>query len=140
MEERLKAKDGQRNLGYCLAACEDLQERYDAQGIPTKILLDTLQDIRIWTENISVPPNELALEKLCWLKEHLSMRLFKIGRLQFQFSTTEKGMPSLAVHIPSGGPLFPAACKRSYTQAATFFARYYPGLFVCLLYLPFLVG
>ena len=86
----------------------------------------------------------LYLGEINWLKRHLGMRLFKLGRLQFcmassEFAIEEKGLRQgdtvVEVHIPEGEPLSTEACLASLGLAREFFARYYPdfsyGLFTC---------
>ena len=127
--------DGKRNLLSVLMMCETLKKRYAEKGIDEKILLDTLSDIEHWLDIWTDLKGELYLGEIAWLKRHLSMQLFRLGRLQFLMSECpqdypahglKKGDPVIAVHVPGGAPLTVEACEESFAIAREFFAKYYP--------------
>ena len=135
---------GAENLLYCLYFCEALSRKYKEKGIPDKILKDTLHDIVVWTQIWSDIKGELHLGETQWLKRHIKMRLFKLGRLQFCVAPSEFDIPEkniaqgdlvIEVHIPEGEPLLPDACLQSMDDARKFFDFYYPelgfSLFTC---------
>ena len=79
----------------------------------------------------------MHLSQLRWLKHHLSMKLFKIGRLQYYLAEASQtravpeenvqvGDPYIDIHIPAVGPLSPAECHKSVETARLFFANYFP--------------
>ena len=47
----LKSQDGKRNLLTLLYLCEGVQALASEKGIPEDIIIETLKDIVIWTEN-----------------------------------------------------------------------------------------
>lgn len=123
------------NLFAFLYFCEDLELRYQRQGIPQTVLFDTLQDIVIWTSVHLSVHGELGLSEISWLKRHLSFRLFKLGRLQYCMAHSEfdipsvnlkKGEPVVEVHIPEGESLLLEKCQSSLALAQAFFAQYFP--------------
>ena len=127
--------DGKRSLLTFLYLCEGVAKRYREKGIPEKILLDTLRDIVVWTKTWSKLKNELWLGETGWLKNHMRMKLYKLGRLQFCMGYAEHDIPShgvkegepvIEIHIPEGEPLDPAACSASIEQAKVFFAEFFP--------------
>ena len=59
-----------------------LKEKYDYYGISEDIYYDTLSDIKIWCDK----NNNKGLLNYRWIKNHVSFQLFRLGRLQFQFS------------------------------------------------------
>lgn len=131
----LSCTDGKKNLLSFLYMCEELKNIYLEKGIPEEILLDNLKDIAVWTRIWSEVKGELYLGELPWLSNHMTPRLFKIGRLQFCMNTLpedieskglKKGEPIIEIHIPERGPLKPEECKKSLDMAKDFFAKYYP--------------
>jgi len=127
--------DGKKNLLSYLYMCEDLKEIYEEKGIPLDILMDNLKDISVWTDIWSEVKGELYLGELPWLSNHLTPRLFKIGRLQFCMGTLpgdidseglKKGDPIMEIHIPQRGPLNYDECVESIERAKEFFGKYYP--------------
>ena len=139
-----KSQNGKENLLYFLYFCEELARKYKEKNIPQSILLDTLGDIPVWTKTWSGIKGELYLGELEWLKRHLGMRLFKLGRLQFciadsEFDIPQKGIAKgdavVEVHIPEGEPLDTEACKLSVNRAREFFKEFFPQydykLFTC---------
>lgn len=130
-----KCKDGKRNLLSCLFMCEELEQKYIEKGINSQILLDTLEDIVTWTKIWSELKGELCLYEIDWLRRHLSMNLFKIGRLQYGFgkaemdhsgSATLKNDKVIEIHIPANGTLNEDLCNESICNAVEFFEKYFP--------------
>ena len=128
-------KDGRRNFLSFLYMCERLSERYKEKGVGDEILLDTLGDIGRWLDVWSGLEGGLYLGELHWLRLHMGMGLFKLGRLQFAFGKShcdipekniKKGDNVIEVHIPRTGPLEREECERSFEIAKEFFAKYYP--------------
>ena len=131
----LSESDGKRNLLSFLYMCEALEKKYQNMEIPESILIDTLEDLVRWTEIWSYLKKELYLGQLTWVSWHMNMKLFKIGRLQFAMQKTDYHMPQfgikpkddiIGIHIPSGEPMTPEACRKSLEEARVFFDRFYP--------------
>lgn len=129
-------KDGVKNLVAYLYMCEELALKYSEKGIPDDILYDTLSDIKRWLDTYSEINGRLYLGELYWLKQHLSMNLFKIGRLQYAFGKAKndihnkkikKGDNVIEVHIPADGPLLREDCENSLKMAKQFFEEFYPN-------------
>ena len=127
--------DGKRNLLTFLYFCEGLEAKYKALGIPEEILIDTLLDIPRWTKTWSSVKGTLYLGELPWLNHHFTMKIFKLGRLQFYLgyaggdipvANVRTGDAVLDVHIPSDGKLTPEECYRSFDKAREFFPKYFP--------------
>lgn len=127
--------DGRRNLLSFLYLCEEVRKGYEKKGIPEEIMLDTLNDLVIWTEEWSNVKGTLYLGELDWIKRHMSMNLFRLGRLQFAMGKAEHDIPKfgvkkgesvLEVHIPENGSFTPEECEASFEKAKKFFATYYP--------------
>ena len=70
-----------------------------------------------------------------WFNLHLSLKLFPIGRLQYQpGDTVDKrvpsplgGKPAIHIHIPSSGPLIKEEIEDSLKRATAFFADSFEG-------------
>lgn len=127
--------DGKRSFISALYLCEQLSERYKQKGIPEKYLLDTLSDIRIWTDIWSGIKGELYLGENVWLARHLDMKLIKIGRLQYCMAKSEysaekycinKSNNVLEIHIPATGRLCEKECAELLKSSKEFFGRYFP--------------
>lgn len=133
--EAYEEKGGEENFLSCLYFCQRLQERYEEMGIDRKILYDTLQELFLWTRSCSRRKGRLWLENLWWVKLHLTMKLFRLGRLNFCMGLEQhdlpqwdlpQGTPIIEVHIPRADSLTREDCLRSFEQAGSFFATYFP--------------
>lgn len=131
----LKEKDGKRNLLSYLYMCDELSKKYAQKGISEDILLDTLNDITVWTDIWSDLKNGLYLGELAWLGNHMNMKLFRLGRLQYCMGKAEHNIPDkgiskgdnvIEIHIPEGEPLNIDECKKSLNLANEFFAKFFP--------------
>ena len=96
----------------------DLYTKYTEKGIPDKIYYDTFSDFTIWFSHCRRQKNVVGLTEENWLKLHLKMKLFRLGRLQFE---TDEKEGRIHVHIPEGESLSPEACDEAFSQAEDFF-------------------
>lgn len=131
----VNSKDGKKNLLYFLYFCEKTKELYKEKNISENYLYDTLYDIVTYTKLWSEVKGELHLEELFWLKRHLTLNIFKIGRLQFAFGKAEEtsldhgiteGENILEIHIPENEPFDKERCITSINSAIEFFDKYFP--------------
>ena len=122
------------NLAAALKGAEETLLNYKNKGISEEIFAATIDDIRIWCENC----NNVGLNNIEWIKNHIAFKLFKIGRLQYQFFTYDNpqsdnlrlpfsdGEKLIFIHIPQGEKLTQKDCVQSIKSASTFFKRYFP--------------
>ncbi len=128
--------DALYNLAYLFLKVENAYCEYVKKGINVKIFNDTFSDIKNWVDNYYAESGKFGLKEIAWLNNHIKLNIFKLGRLQFQFSSSnidyepfnlKKGDRVLAVHIPQGEKLDYEKCKQSYEMAREFFTKYYSG-------------
>jgi len=124
-----------KNLIMFLYFCEELSLKYKDKGIPEDILMATLQDFIVSVERQYKLTGQLGIVRAGVLADHLSMRLFRLGRLSFCMTGAcmdmpEKGIkagePVLDLHVAPGEPLTMDACEKSFQAAETFFAEFFP--------------
>ncbi len=127
--------DGVKNFLHFLYFCEKMHADYQAMGIDENIFFDTVYDLVRWTDVWSKLKGRLHLSEVFWLKFSFTLKLFKLGRLQFERAAAmadipplriKKGEPVLAIHIPADEPLTQEVCQQSLAQAKAFFAKFYP--------------
>ena len=121
---------------------------YAEYGIDNQIADDTIADIKYkYIECKKVHGVEGLSVWEGWYEQIFSLRLFQIGRLQYEYETflfpcyekdgkvVKKGDEILSVHIPAmGTPLSHDECVRSYEKAQKFFEKHFEGrqmTFVC---------
>ena len=123
------------NFYIALFRCEAMAERCRALGIPEPMVMETLSDLVTLTNTWYSFNETLGLAEPEWIDNHLSVRLFQLGRLQFCMGCAPlpipeagvlPGDPVLEVHIREGQPLTPEACSRSIAFAREFFPKYFP--------------
>lgn len=140
----LEEKDGKRNFLSYLYMCDKLKKKYEEKNIPEEIFNDTVKDLVVWANTWTDLKGELYLGEIDWLSNHLKMKLFKLGRLQFCMGKSEYDIPEknlkkgdnvIEVHIPEGEPLNNEKCKESINMAKKFFEEYFPEFkynhFIC---------
>lgn len=129
-------------LAVLLCAAEYTYAGYQKHGIPEQYYYDMMVDITRWTENGREEFGVPGFSEIGWARNYITMNLFQLGRLQFQFSKVDlrgklsrqeleslpipNGSKSLYIHIPKGDPLDRDACLDSIRQAKKFFPQYYP--------------
>lgn len=109
---------------------------YDEKALPVSLFEDNIRDIDLWAEdyatrNRGIPG--IAKEHFQWIDDILTLKIIKLGRLQFEllspdiiakYSEILKPDPStlyLNVHIRAREPFDPEHCEDSYCQAAAFY-------------------
>lgn len=116
----------------------ELYPLFQERGISDTVYFDTMKDLAIWSYDCYRRTGVWGIREHAWFTQHLKMKLFRLGRLQFQPSRYhpdlfEKPLPENLlieddteiwfVHIPEGDPLTEELCDDSYRQALTFFKR-----------------
>ncbi len=131
----LNERDGRRNLLSMLFMCDEVERKYKEMGIDEKILVDTLSDIRLWTDAWTDVKGELCLYELPWLVTHMKCELFRIGSLEYRAGKAEfdckaegisKGDNIVEIHIPNGADLSPEAVAKSLADAKAFYEKHFP--------------
>ena len=118
---------------YLRLSCETYT-CYREQKISDKVFDDTFYDITIWCEECYRKYGVYGLKELWWLAQSMNMKLFRLGRLQFEPIVIEedmvgenevipKGTRALNVHIPAGESLDLKVCLDSFRNAEAFFGK-----------------
>lgn len=133
---------------YCRLAC-DTYEEYKIRKIDEQIFWDTFQDIRLWCDNCFRETGKYGIAEYQWFWRLFEMKVFRLGRLEFEIMNAEKqikgngisieaGEPIINIHIPEGEALSRTACGESLKRAHEWFGAkqkficyswlLYPGL------------
>ena len=145
LEPFAQEENGLRIFRYYLELSVALKARYDALGIPETVFWDGVQDLAIWAEDYWEKHGLPGLAEWGWVLTTLSMKVFRLGRLQFEPTQLEEalvcggrtypaGTPILNVHIPAGETLDVAAVRDAMDYAPRFFKTYFQksfALFYC---------
>ena len=129
-------------LALVINALPYVYKKYSDKNIDEKIFFDTFSDIAIWCENAREQYGVEGLVNIKWISKHISMKIFRIGRLQYEFSRFAilphagiknilscpyiLGEKCITLHIPQGEKLDNDACKKSLGLADSFFSEHYP--------------
>ena len=122
-----------------------LQLKYEQKGIDINIFYDTMRDLNYKLEECRLVHNKCGTFVAKWYKGFFEMRIFSMGRLQFEINHTwfdcevngikiPKGTKVLSVHIPrSGIRLDHNLVIDSYNKATEFFKEEFEGntIFIC---------
>lgn len=122
-----------------------LHERYTKKGIDDKIFYETMADLRYKLEECILVRGKIGTFVPQWYKGFFEMRIFALGRLQFEINHTwfectvdgidiPKGTKVLSVHIPrTNTRLEHSLVIDSYRQAAQFFKEEFDEsiIFIC---------
>jgi hypothetical protein len=104
------------------------KQNYLSKKINQEIYRDTMGDINIWVSSYYRKSGKIGLQEMGWIRNHLSFRIFRLGRLQFEMAVLDRkvneypvNMPCLNIHIPEGEKLDIAKCQKSIEQSKIFF-------------------
>ena len=127
---------GLPQLARALQLALGTKEKYAALGIPEEVFYDSFQDIAIWTRTYYERTGNQGLGEWSWIQMSLDLKVFRLGRLQFEPNSLEKeirvggqvypkGAPVLHVHIPAEAPLDQRSVENSLGRAIPFFRQYF---------------
>ena len=130
---------------YLLFLTPQLKKMYSENGISEEIFYDTISDLRYKLDECRLVHNACGTFVPIWYKGIFEMKIFALGRLQFELNNiwfdckiNGKYIPKetkiLSVHIPrTGKPLLHELVIDSYNQAKMFFRNEFNNeiIFVC---------
>lgn len=108
-----------------LEAARRCRARYAAAGMPDAVFWDTMGCFARFCAECREKTGSLHFDRGWWTWRQISMRLFRLGALEYELRDRD-GEKTVAVHIPSGADLSPAAVDASLAQAAAFWAQHHP--------------
>ncbi len=92
------------------------------RGIPESVLIATFADITTWEKWYRRKRDKAGLDRIGWLRNHLSFRIFRLGELQFEITNqTWNGFELYMVHVPEGAVLDKA--EDSFSASLSFFRK-----------------
>ncbi len=124
----------------------DLYPLYQERSISDEIYYATFSDLTIWANNCYEQYGEYGIHHYWWLTRHMDLKLFRLGRLQFELSASEwefeynnltinHDTEVISVHIPEGEKLTAELVDDSFRQAFQFWGEDY--LYICHTWLLF---
>lgn len=124
---------------FCRLGCE-AYERYRVKQIPETVYWDTFRDIALWCENCYIEFGEYGIDQYDWFFRHVELKIFRLGRLEFETMESEwdlcaggisvkQGEPVISIHIPQGEKLNPQACRDSLKRGRKAFGSALP--YIC---------
>lgn len=121
------------DLIFVLLMCQTLEKIYEKKGLSKDLFIETMKDITYKVDECKLVKKEIGTFVAEWFTEFFRLRLFKLGRLQYElahFGFTYKDdkydlnpyMRCVNVHIPrTGERLNPDDVDKSIDLAAKFF-------------------
>ena len=112
-------------LACLLLAAARAYEEYVRLGIPEKVYEDTMGCFVRFVKEHRALTGEWGFDRGWWVWRATTLRLFRIGALEYELIFGEKR--ALSLHIPSDASLDPEACRFSHEAARAFFAAHFPA-------------
>ncbi len=121
----LQEDEGNMKMLYCQLQSMCLTyEKYMEQNIPVEVFTDTMKCYTRFINECQKKNGRMFFDRGWWTFHQLSMEIFRIGALEYQFGEYE-GKNVLYVHIPSDADMTPVSVDRSFEEAKKFFKTYY---------------
>lgn len=116
---------GNMKMLYCQLECaRRVFERYQKKHISKTVYTDTMKCFTRFIEECKKKNGCMFFDRGWWTYRQVSMNLFRIGELEYQFEEYE-GERIIGIHIPSDADLSKEAVDHSLQQAGDFFQTYY---------------
>jgi len=74
-----------------LSGVPEVTRFHRSRGIAPSVTLDTFSDLEVWIRESTRAEGRWSFRQLGWLSNHFSCELYKLGRLQFEFSSYRYG-------------------------------------------------
>lgn len=118
----------QLRMLYCQLVCAcRIYDRYREMQIDDVIYVDTMKCFTRFINECHKKNGRMFFDRGWWTYRQISMSLFRIGALEYEFQKTEPGnMGAISVHIPSDADLSGNHVDISLKEAASFFRTKYP--------------
>jgi len=118
---------GLQMLKVMLLASLKSYKKYQKQNIDENIFIDTFKVFKRFTDEYrSYSNNVFGFDRSFWTVRQLTLNLFRIGTLEFEFGKTPDNKNEIAVHIPSDANMEPAKIDESFNNLKVFLNKYYP--------------
>jgi hypothetical protein len=138
-EKIIKEKDDPNRyaLGLIFHWAVQSIDLWHKSGVPEEVAIGTLRDITIWSDRCFERYGKVGLIEWRWFIIHITVRLFRLGRLQFEpienreditlpdGTFIPEGKAVLSVHIPRGDGFTREAIDESFAAANPFFEKYF---------------
>lgn len=133
------------NMIFILCIADELHNKYKQNNIDDKIYYDTMMDLKYKLDECKLVHGKVGTFVAAWYKRFFELKIFALGRLQFEINNTwfdcevsgkkiSKGTKVLSVHIPrTGTRLDHDLVLDSYKRAKEFFKDEFEGdiIFIC---------
>lgn len=117
--------DGMMMLCCMMKAAIDSKQIYDKKKISLKVFIDTMKCFQRFVLEHKDSYNYYGFDRSWWTYRQLSLQLFRIGELEYEFQTLN-GEKAISIHIPSDAHLTAFTCNQSYHMAIEFMKYYAP--------------
>ncbi len=136
-QQILKRKQYRLKFLYCYSRMAiDIYPLYQQRFISEKVFIDTFYDLTLWSNNCFKRFSEYGIEQYHWFASHLELKLFRLGRLEFERIDAndylirkdigiKKGDTLIDIHIPEGEKLTPLSVQESLVSAFDFWDKDY---------------
>ena len=144
LAEKLGERPFMLRMAFCLFCTDTMYEIFKEKGISDEVYLDSLIDLRIWAYTCMKNYGEWGMREFPWLANALRGELFRLGRLQFEYTHLDhcgydkhgvdykEGDTVIGVHIPEDGRMTAEERLDSYKKAYKMFGN---PVFICETYL-----
>ncbi len=115
---------GNFKMLFCQLECARRDaDRYREKGIPHNIFVDTMKCFPRFLKECQEKTGDLSFDRGWWTYRQVSMRIFRIGALEYELCDEQEH--SVSLHIPSDADLSSASVDDSLMRAEAFFQAYY---------------
>lgn len=118
--------DGLKILKVHLLASLITYEKYKKFGICEEVFFGTIKCFSRFVKEFRILTGRIGFDRSFWTYRQLSLNLFRIGELEYEFSKTLLSEDVIAIHIPSNANLNKEKIDQSIVLAKKFFGKFFP--------------
>ena len=128
LKEMLPQDEKGFKILFCmLVAADATYEEYKKFGISEKIFIDTMKCFTRFVNEHMASYGEYGFDRDFWTWRQLSLRLFRIGELEYEKCIVgeDKKEKFISIHIPSDAIISRENCLKSHKMSKEFFKKFY---------------
>ena len=126
LKSHLREDDGGFKMLFCQLECaRRCRAEYRARGIPESTFVDTMKCFQRFLHECERKTGEMYFDRGWWTYRQISMRLFRIGQLEYELCSTQTEK-TVSVHIPSDAAFAPEFVDESLQLAKCFIDLHFP--------------
>ncbi len=109
-----------------VCAAEATYEKYLKKGISEEVFIATMKCFSRFCGEYKTQKGYFGFDRSFWTGRQLSLMIFRLGELEYEFTKNQSGEKEICIHIPSACDLSKEKIDESVELSKKFVEKYFP--------------